>query len=152
MDRDQRCLGFMEISEGAAICPHYGWRRDSAATWPLYMPPGTVLRDQYLVGRALGQAGSGFTYLAWDQTLARKVELKEFFPKGIATRLPGAVTAPRTGQKQIFLQSLEEFRQEDPEVVAAENSFRANGSGYLVMQSLKESRMRRHPRRSNRLV
>jgi hypothetical protein len=90
MDRDQRCLGFMEISEGAALCPHCGWRRDSAATWPLYMPPGTVLRDQYLVGRALGQAGSGVTYLAGDQTLARKVELKEFFPKGIATRLPGA--------------------------------------------------------------
>jgi hypothetical protein len=102
MDRDQRCLGFMEISEGAAICPHYGWRRDSAATSPPYMPPGTVLQDQYLVGRALGQAGSGFTYLAWDQTLARKVELQEFFRKGLRRGCPARLRRRERDRNRFF--------------------------------------------------
>src|SRR2546427_480764 len=138
MDRSRLCAGCMEDSGGAAVCPHGGWRRDSEQESLQYLRPGTVLQDQYVIGRALGQAGSSVTYLAWDQTLNCKVELKEFFPEGVAARLPDAAVAPRTGQEQVYRQNLEEFLREDPAALAALTSFRANGSAYLVMENVKE--------------
>src|SRR5260221_8480060 len=138
MDRSRLCSGCMEDSGGAAVCPHCGWRRDSERESSPSLPPGTVLRDQYVIGRALGQAGSSVTYLAWDQALNCKVELKEFFPEGVAARLPDAGVAARSGQEHAYRQNLEEFLREDPAALAALTSFRANGSAYLVMENVKE--------------
>jgi hypothetical protein len=138
MDQSQLCLGCMENSEGAAFCPHCGWRRSAAPQSPLYLAPGTVLLDQYVVGRALGPVASSISYLAWDRGAGRKVTVKEFFPEGIAARLQDAAVAPQSGQEQAYQQSLEKFLSEGQAVPPALNSFRANGSAYLVMESVKE--------------
>src|SRR5262249_39636208 len=67
-----------------------------------------------------------------------KVELKEFFPEGVAARLPDAGVAPRSGQEHAYRQNLEGFLREDPAARTALTSFRANGSAYLVMENVKE--------------
>ena len=48
-----------------------------------------MLRDQYLIGRALGHGGFGITYLAWDIGLEARLAVKEYMPNGVAGRASG---------------------------------------------------------------
>src|SRR5690348_10034952 len=86
MEANELCLGCMAQTGASETCPVCQWRRNTPATSPLYLTPGTVLNEQYLVGRTLGHGGFGITYLGWDLNLARKIALKEYFPGGVAMR------------------------------------------------------------------
>ena len=55
----------------------------------LQLKPRTVLRDQYLIWRALGHGGFGITYLAWDTNLEARLAVKEYMPNGVAGRCFG---------------------------------------------------------------
>ena len=56
---DQICMGCMEGRGGATVCPGCGWKEGQSASSPMYLPPRTVLADQYMVGRVLGHGGFG---------------------------------------------------------------------------------------------
>ena len=47
------------------ICPHCGFD-DNTPHDPMYIIPGTVLRDRYLVGILLSSNGEGATYIGHD--------------------------------------------------------------------------------------
>ncbi len=128
-------------------CPKCGrpaeWKPESA----LHLPPGTQLRDQYLIGRALGHGGFGITYLGWDTDLARKTAIKEYMPNGVAGRASGAtaVTPFSANTQAEFEWGLEKFMDEarvlarfhnHPGIVSVITFFRANGTAYLVMEYL----------------
>ena len=53
---------------------------------PIHLPPRSVLRQHYVLGRVLGHGGFGIAYLAWDPDLQMKVAVKEFLPGDVATR------------------------------------------------------------------
>ena len=50
------------------------------------LPPGTLLQERYVLGRALGAGGFGITYLGWDLKLERRVAVKEYFPTAFLKR------------------------------------------------------------------
>ena len=142
------CMGCMAQDTGAAICPNCGWKRGTPAQSVLHLPPGTVLRDSYLVGRVLGQGGFGITYLGWDIPLQRRVAIKEYFPQSIASRQPGSFTAaPITGRQQAdFDYGLRCFMSEGrtlarfadhPCIVSVLTLFEENRTGYMVMGYLE---------------
>ena len=54
----------MENDSGKAVCPKCGSPFDLSPKNALQLKPRTMLRDQYLIGRALGHGGFGITYLA----------------------------------------------------------------------------------------
>lgn len=68
------------------------------ATLVYDLPPGTLIDGRYKLLKALGQGGSGITYIAWDYELGRNVAVKECFPVGICLREPegGAVRPIRS--------------------------------------------------------
>ena len=86
---DQLCVGCMEERGAADVCSRCGWREGSKPESPLYLPPRTILDDQYMIGRVLGYGGFGITYLGWDMNLARKLAVKEYMPNGVASRASG---------------------------------------------------------------
>ena len=89
----KRCFNCMEPKdEGVSVCPHCGY--DEEATEERYdqLKPGSLLKDRFTVGRPLGRGGFGITYIAWDNSLQRKVAIKEYLPKGMATRESGNTT------------------------------------------------------------
>ncbi len=90
MNHKHLCPGCMEDRGVEQACPHCGFEPGSAQVSANHLPPGSVLQEKYLLGRVLGQGGFGITYLAWDTRLDLKLAVKEYFPLGMAARLPGS--------------------------------------------------------------
>ncbi|MBL8230017.1 MAG: serine/threonine protein kinase [Bryobacterales bacterium] len=137
----------MESTGGHAVCPKCGYAAGQRPQSALYLTPGTILKEQYLVGRVLGHGGFGITYVGLDVNLNRKVAIKEYFPGGVAIRGPGDTQvfahSPTLTQEYTF--GLERYLEEarlvasfdnHPNIVWVKNYFAANGTGYMVMEFL----------------
>ena len=66
-------------------CPYCGFHADSKQIEP-YLPIRTVLGNRYLVGKLLEYNGDGATYMGLDLSTREPVNIREFFPEGIALR------------------------------------------------------------------
>ena len=126
------------------------------------LPEGTLL-DNYRISRRLGRGGFGITYLASEmlpgnhaqgrETVLREVAVKEFFPQGIALRLPdGSVVAHQEpeGVQKAFTNGLRAFLKEAHAIAQIEHEnvvrvyrvFEARGTAYLVMPYIKGQSLR----------
>lgn len=84
------CFGcFEQYDDSFDICPHCGYAEGTEPELATYMRPGAILKERYVIGRALGHGGFSVTYLAWDALLLHKVAIKEYLPSEYATRRPG---------------------------------------------------------------
>lgn len=84
------CFGcFGSYDDQFEICPHCGYAEGTEPELGIYMRPGTILQERYVIGRALGHGGFSVTYLAWDALLQHKIAVKEYLPSEYATRQPG---------------------------------------------------------------
>ena len=144
-----RCLGCMEEIQGYP-CPHCGFDPRVTPAAGYVLPLGAVLNGHYVVGRMLGQGGFGITYIGYDLNLERKVAIKEFYPKGHASRYTATTTLlqwPEDPQSQSFRKSgMEAFLREAqkmvkvediPEVVRIRECFYENGTAYIVMDYIE---------------
>ncbi len=131
---------FRERADGS-VCAECATRSRSELALPL----GAALRNErYHVGRTLGDPGGfGVTYLGWDASLHRRVAIKEYFPRQLATRAasegamqPLTITAEKdfTTGLQGFLDEARRLAQLDhANIVKVHDYCEANGTGYLVM-------------------
>jgi len=137
----------MENDSGDPVCPKCGAPFDLPPKNTLQLKPRTVLRDQYVIGRALGHGGFGVTYLAWDVGLEARLAVKEYLPNGVAGRASGETKVlPYSHQTQPeFDWGLDRFLEEArtlkkfsqyPGIVSVDTIFRDNGTAYLVMEYL----------------
>jgi len=126
------------------ICPHCSWVEGTAPESVLHLPPGTVLQEKYLIGKALGQGGFGITYLAWDLNLNLKLAIKEYMPLSLAYRTAGQidVNVYKKSLSENFSYGLEKYLEEaqtlakfndNPNTVNVSDFFKANGTAYMVM-------------------
>lgn len=134
----------MNNRDRAPVCPHCGWVQGTRPENPYHLPPGTILAQKYLMGRALAQDLLGVTYLAWDLNLALKLTVKEYLPRAFSYR---EVNSPevrsRPGEPEgLFAYGLERFLEEaktlarfegNSSIVTIRDSFRAGGTGYQVI-------------------
>lgn len=148
MDEATRyCLGCMENSAGAPLCPHCGYVAGTVPESILHLTPGVVLKQRYLVGRVLGDGGFGITYLGRDLVLDSKVAIKEYFPSGVAVRTRGEphVFPASASFRQDFQWGMERFLDEarlvrkfkdHPNVVRVEDFFPENDTAYMILEFL----------------
>ena len=151
----KRCLGCMKLKKNSPICEHcaYDENQHNAAH---QLPAGTVLKEQYLIGRVLGQGGFGITYLGWDLYLDIPVAIKEYFPSGLVMRentlsnevasLSGDAGARFANNKERFFREakmLARFAQM-PEIVQVKNFFLANNTAYIVMEYVEGITLKQH--------
>ena len=129
-----------------AACPYCGYSQ--AAELPNALQPGWEIAGRYRIESVIGLGGFGITYCAYDQKLACTVALKEYFPSGVANRIPGSkevilYAGTRTEEfRQGYTRFLNEARnmiqfQSVPNVVQVREYFEENGTAYIVMEYLR---------------
>lgn len=154
----RRCSGCMSVIT-EEVCPHCGCsvRQNNDSN---QLPVGTVLRNQYQVGRVLGQGGFGITYIGWDTYLDMAVAIKEFYPSAWVNRdVTQSYSVRVNTQDQIthFENSRERFLREAktlaklreiPEIVGIQSFFTENNTAYIIMEYVQGIDLRHHVQRS----
>lgn len=137
------CMAPVEDGKPCGAC---GLTQGSYTPSPHHLPPGTVLKERYLVGRVLGEGGFGITYIGCDLQLELKVAIKEYFPTDKASRVSQASldVASYTGAAGVnYNKGLEKFLQEartiarmdkQPVIVNVRDFFEINHTAYIVME------------------
>lgn len=137
------CMGSVRPGEPCPVC---GLTQGSYTPAPHHLPPGTVLMDRYLIGRALGEGGFGITYIGRDLRLEMKVAIKEYFPSGLAARdadasmdVHSCMGRGNPGYEQGLSRFLCEARtmarmEKQPQIVMVRDYFEANNTAYIVME------------------
>jgi len=141
----KRCYGCMKRKSSGPVCEFCGYD-ERTHNAPHQIPAGTVLKEQYLVGKVLGQGGFGITYLGWDLYLDMPVAIKEYFPSGTVMRetsvtmdvvsCGGEDSSRFRNNKERFMREakmLARFSQV-PQIVQVKNFFLANNTAYIVME------------------
>lgn len=138
------CLSCFQNTGGLNPCPHCGSDAAHIQVSPQHITPGTVLNQNYLIGKALGQGGFGITYIGWDLNAWRIVAVKEYYPSGLVTRERGLFIAPidedaktklKKGVNLFFKEALilGNFSSH-PNIVNVLHFFRQNNTAYIVME------------------
>ena len=63
------------------ICPHCGEKLEIEYDNDMCLKPGSILQENFIVGKLIGSGGFGNTYIGWNNVLKCKVAIKEYFPK-----------------------------------------------------------------------
>jgi serine/threonine-protein kinase len=132
----------MNDNGGEKICPICGYdvSQDNDAQ---YLPVGTWLNaNRYLIGRVTEESGDGVTYIAWDNDQNAVVNVKEFFPAGIAVRSTNRITVvPGENRGLQFTRGKDEFaalfvelskQPESTAILRVTDVFESGGTIYSV--------------------
>ena len=149
-----RCLGCMKLKEKSPVCEHCGYN-ENVPNYAHQLPIGTVLREHYLVGKALGQGGFGITYIGWDQNLDLAVAIKEYYPNGIVNRESTHSLSVSTSEfnTELYQHNRERFLREAralarlsnvPGIVGIYNFFPENNTAYIIMEYVEGIDLKRY--------
>lgn len=138
------CYGCMRYKQTSPVCELCGFdERNLNESHQL--PIGTVLKDQYVIGRVLGEGGFGITYIGWDRLLEMPVAIKEYFPRALVHRdlRYGPAVGCNGADKEVYEKHRNRFLKEArtiaqlssvPEIVQIKNFFAENNTAYIVME------------------
>ena len=142
-----KCLNcFAPLSDGP-VCGQCGFNNAAYRPQPHHLPPGAVLRDRYIIGRAMGQGGFGITYVGFDLNLDFRVAIKEYFPEGTALRDASQTAAvscyPSQSTRDRYDVGLRKCVNEAralaklgaiPSIVRVQDFFQENNTVYIIME------------------
>ena len=158
---DSLCMGCMtELQWPGMPCPKCGFDIRKYQKPKNSLPPYEILNGKYLLGRVLGIGGFGITYIAWDFYHAKRVCVKEYFPREIAVRnvyghtyseqlsvslLCNTETYTQHWDKiqSAYMKGLEAYIKEAenlsryylmPGIVSVRDFFYGNSTAYIVME------------------
>ena len=132
------CPSCFSGTGGAQTCPVCGYTPAGESDWNR-LRPGTVLRERYAIGGALGQGGFGVTYLGLDLLLHTRLAIKEYYPSGIRARNPESRSVRHASRdlEEDFKKGMEKFLEEartlarfeeQPNIVSVKDFFEENGT------------------------
>lgn len=136
MDYCEKCLRPMTYSK---VCPVCGALPPSVPSH--HLRPGTMLKERYLIGRAVEETGRTITYPARDLTADRIVTVQEYFPAGRGARdHRGSNVISGMEHEQQALKRLTEKAnilrrfKDEPGVITVSEVFEENATVYLVTE------------------
>ena len=141
------CLNCFKMKGHYEVCPHCGWVEGSPPEQAFHLHPGVTLSNRYIIGTVTGFGGFGTIYKAWDAQLGTVVAIKEFYPAGLVSRVPGTKEAVifSGDKKENYMQAKGRFLSEakslamfnkNPSIVNVYNFFEENNTAYIVMEYL----------------
>ena len=85
LSTENLCMSCMKEIGEEKKCPYCGFHIDTVQALP-YLPIRTVISNRYLVGKVLESNGEGATYIGWDLTTKKAVDIREFMPDSFTSR------------------------------------------------------------------
>ncbi|MBE5791806.1 MAG: hypothetical protein E7322_06565, partial [Clostridiales bacterium] len=150
----------MEVAEGIQVCPNCNQAIPYVSTNSRDCPPGTVLNNKYLIGKAIGRGGFGVTYVAVNLHTGEKVCIKECNLKGKCYRDPEnpAVLLPLDDEesREEFKKYKEDFLNEKkrliqlrdiPQVVHCYEGIECNNTAYIIQEYLEGRDLKNYVKR-----
>lgn len=138
------CYGCMEYIDGEYPCPLCGYNNHSSTENIIFLEPGTLVGNRYLVGKVLGYGGFGITYIGWDKINCIKVAIKEYMPFGLSNRQYGNTTVILNYSQyaKAFNEGIDKFINEAEtlrkfnhvtSIMTILDLFKDNNTAYIVM-------------------
>ena len=146
-----RC--FSEKPIGDKPCPKCGYKHTPNAVSQNCLLPGTLLRNRYIVGVALGVGGFGITYKCLDTKVSGICAIKEYFPANFALRTNATKTVSVAEQNlERYNKIMKRFVEEAElvkslhhrNVITIYDSFFENNTAYYVMEYCDGIDLRRY--------
>ena len=146
VNTERLCMGCMNDNGGEQICPICGY--DNSQNNPAqYLAVGTWLNaNRYNVGKVIEETGDGVTYIGWDNDNNAVVNIKEYFPAGIAVRSNDRLTVTPDEEKGLaFNKGREEFVRlfsalntvnESVSILRVTDLFESGGTVYAVSSTV----------------
>lgn len=149
------CLACMRRSDDEGNCPYCGREKEGRQSWSKALAPGTVLNNKILIGNILGKGGYGITYIGYDMLLEYPVAVKEFFPDEMVDRSEDEKTVVVLDEVNgsEFQDEIDNYLREArvlaefskfPGIVSIKDLFYENGTGYLIMEYLRDGTLRKY--------
>lgn len=112
--------------------------------YPFALPIGTQISG-YEIVRVLGVGGFGITYEGFNPVTRRRAAIKEFFPRGIASRENATQVVFSRHDTDVVSWALDRFRRsttelcdfKHPNIVDVLNYVPANETGYMFMEQVE---------------
>lgn len=124
--------------------------------YPFALPIGTQVSG-YEIVRVLGVGGFGITYEGFNPVTRRRAAIKEFFPRGIASRENATQVVFSRQDSDVVSWALERFRRsttelcdfKHPNIVDVLNYVPANETGYMFMEQVEGETLENWLRKKN---
>lgn len=139
-------------------CPHCGFHSDTQQISP-YLPIRTVLGNRYLVGKLLSYNGDGATYIGLDLSTRSAINIREFFPEGIANRDPKTLAISANEQNRaLYNECLHSFVEMWRKLmrlsglsalIKVNDVLEGNGTCYAVTENINGITLREYLLRNN---
>lgn len=158
INSDNLCMSCMKEIGAEKQCPYCGFHVDSQQP-ANYLPVRTVIGNRYLVGKLLEFNGDGATYMGFDLTTREAVNIREFFPIGIAQRDPKKLTVLHAdGKEKVFSEYLQSFTELWRKLmrlkglsalIKVNNIIEGGGTCYAITENIDGITLREHLLRNN---
>ncbi len=158
INSDNLCMSCMKEIGDLKQCPHCGFHSDSPQIAP-YLPIRTVLGNRYLVGKLLEFNGDGATYMGLDLSTRTSVNIREFFPEGLAIRDPKTLTVSAPEEHTtLFNECLHSFVEMWRKLmrlsglsalIKVQDVLEGNGTCYAVTENIDGLSLREYLLRNN---
>ncbi len=158
INSDNLCMSCMKDIGTEKQCPYCGFHADSKQIEP-YLPIRTVLGNRYLVGKLLEYNGDGATYMGLDLSTREPVNIREFFPEGIALRDHKTLNVyVAQGNEKIFGECLLSFTEMWRKLmrlsglsalIKVKDILEGNGTCYAVTENIDGITLREYLLRNN---
>lgn len=138
-----KCMRCMQDYEQLKFCPYCGAPAEFEVSDWGQIPAETILNRRFIVGDVLNHDRIGFTYLAWDALLERKVVIKEWMPVKLAEREKNHKDVKYSMSEELCKSLNREFLEQAKKLHKAQNIpmlvpiytfFEENNTVYYVME------------------
>lgn len=141
---DRLCMGCMNDNGGEQFCPICGFNSQNKNPNNA-IPIKTMINDRFLVGHITSANGEGISYIGWDTVNDAVIEIREYFPDGLAKRNPDRTVSIVKGKEYTFNEGLLEFLEINksvkssdlPSLVPVVDVFEENGTAFAIMQGVQ---------------
>ncbi len=141
-DNNQLCMNCMSPMEGKTVCPVCGHSADEPQSANA-LACRTVLQNRYLVGKVKSCNSEGITYIGYDTVLHAPIELREFFPATLCSRVSGGEILVNPGSEVTYDECLSYFLscsrevahvRDYPAITQLYDIFEENNTAYTVAE------------------